>query len=90
MMLSEYIKGLQAMLEEIEDTDLLFTSVDDEGNGYNRAGYAPEIRLICKDDMYRPKEMIEPRREDEPLEEWLDNNCLDEEDIKNLLQVVLL
>lgn len=92
MLLSEYIETLQGMLAEIGDTNLLFTSVDDEGNGYNRASYAPEFRYLSshEDNEYRPKSLISIQGEGETLQEWLDNNCLDEEDVAGLKKVILL
>lgn len=91
MLLSEYIEALQEMLAEIGDTDMLYTAVDAEGNGYNKACYAPELRMLSPhENEHRPEDLMDPQGEDEPLEDWLDNNCLDEEDIPKLKKVILL
>ena len=80
------------MLLVIGDTDLLYTAADDEGNSYNRASYAPEFRYLSphEDNEYRPESLLSIQEEGETLEEWLDNNCLDEEDIPKLKKVILL
>lgn len=91
MFLSEYIKVLQEMMVEFGDTDMLYTAIDEEGNGYNKACYAPECRLLSPhDDEHRPENLIEPKSDGEPLEDWLDHNCLDEDDIPSLKKVILL
>lgn len=93
MKLSTYINDLKEILDVLGDTELLFTASDDEGNSYNRAGYSPDIRLIHSknpSDEWRVDQLIEERKEGESLESWLDDNCLDEEDLKDLHKVVLL
>ena len=91
MKLSAYIKDCQDILDRYGDIEYLFTSIDDEGNGYNQVTYSPEIRLLMNPgDDTRPDSLICPRHQDENVEDWLDNNCLDIEDVPLLERVVLL
>lgn len=90
MKLTEYIQSLQGLLEEHGDIERLYTSIDDEGNGYNEIEWAPECRFLSPhEEDYRPENLIQMQGE-ESLEAWLDNNCIDEEDIPNLKKVILL
>lgn len=91
MKLAKYIKVLQELHKKHGDC-LLFTSVDDEGNGYNIVHSEPEVRFLSPhDDIHHPDSLVEDRvEEDETLEEWLENNYIDEEDIPKLKKVILL
>ena len=90
MKLTTYIKVLQALYKE-HGNCILFTPIDDEGNGYNRVTCPPEVRYLSPhEDKYRPDSLIEPRGKDEPLKNWIDNSYIDEEDIPKLDTVILL
>jgi len=53
MKLSEYIKSLSDMLEEHGDMNCFYAS-DDEGNSYQKVGYAGSILYTDEPDAYRP------------------------------------
>ena len=94
MKLSAYIKGCQDLLDKHGDIDRLFTSDDPEGNGFTPACYLPEVRYLNKNERESRHggvdSLISFREEDESVEDWLDENCLDPEDVKDLEMVVLL
>lgn len=91
MFLSDYITSLRKLLNEHGDTDLIFTSIDDEGNGYNRVTYEPELRLLSPhEDSHRPEGLMEPQNTTESLEDWLADNYIDEEDVTELKTAILL
>lgn len=94
MTLEEYIKELQSILET-EGNLNMFTARDPEGNSYNRADYLPEIRLIPKgeEDSYCVEYLynqFDPEKQ--TIEEYIDENCLDEDDfdLDNMVKVILL
>lgn len=90
MKLTKYIKALQA-LHKKHGNCLLFTSNDDEGNGYRCVFYEPELRFLSpNEDEHRPDSLVEEREADETLEHWLENSYLDEEDVPKLKKVILL
>lgn len=91
MKLSDYIKKCKEILDEHGDIESMFTAIDDEGNGYNSVSFGPEIRYLSpSENDWRPDYLISEQEEDQSLEDWLDDNCLDEEDIPKLKKVVLL
>jgi hypothetical protein len=92
MKLSTYIQELQDLQEEHGDIQLMYTAADAEGNGYTRVTFGPEMRLLSPhENQHTPEDLIEFRDEEsEDLEEWLDNNCLDMEDLAKLEKVLLL
>jgi len=47
MNLKEYIDHLQSIYDEHGDLELCY-SIDDEGNGYSRGVYAPEVRTTSE------------------------------------------
>jgi hypothetical protein len=69
--LSEYIKKLQDLLEEVGDTIDLYQSIDDEGNGFNLVEYSPSIRYLNKnEDWHRPDSLIPEKPDDESNEDY--------------------
>lgn len=90
MKLKEYIEELNRLLDEVGDVDL-YTSIDDEGNGYNQICFSPEVRYLSPhEDKRHPDYLIPEREEDQILRYWLDENGIEEEDYKKLKRVVLL
>jgi hypothetical protein len=90
MRLKKYIKNLQRIADQYGNLDL-YTSADDEGNGFRRLRFAPEIRLLLTDeDVEMPEDLVPTQEDEQTREEWLDSNGLDEEYIKDAKPVVLL
>ena len=59
MKLSEFIKNLQEFEKENGNLDVI-TSIDDEGNGFNRVAYSPSLGFYNEDE----KDFIEQNSED--------------------------
>lgn len=91
MTLSNYIKHSLDLLARVGDTDLLYTAIDDEGNGYNKSVYAPEIRYLANYENEKRPEVLIPEKEDgQSDEEWADEYGFDVEDIPNFKKVILM
>ena len=98
MKLSQYIKYCQDIFDKHGDIDKFFTQKDDEGNGFNPTGYAPELRYIEKNSESRSgcvDRLIQDPSEFESLEEWAEESYLDLEDdgtfdMSTLTKVILL
>lgn len=90
IILKEYIAELQEIFDKHGNLPM-YTARDDEGNGYNIAGYSPEVRLLSdSEDSYRPDSLLSQRKDTQSIEDYCDKNCIDEEDIASLHMVVLL
>lgn len=87
MKLKQYIEELQKLYDEHGDL-VLYSAIDDEGNGYNQVYYGPGVRLLpSHEEEYRPENLVPMPEEGESLEEWSYDHCMEDyydEDTKEL------
>jgi hypothetical protein len=78
MKLSEHIKSCQGILNKHGDLDC-YTSIDDEGNGYNEVHYSPSAGHIVVDGYDTSFFDEETLNDDDIMSEWCDEHedCVD-------------
>jgi hypothetical protein len=87
MTLSKYIKALQKIKEKEGGKLILYTALDDEGNGFSKVFCSPEVRLLSHhEDQCRPDHLCTEKEIDEEDDWHIDANRND----KKVKRVVLL
>ena len=90
MTLKTYIEELTELLGEVGDVDL-YTAIDEEGNGYNKVCFSPGISYLSPyENQHRPDYLIPEKTSEEEYRHWLDENSLEEDEVKFLKKVILL
>jgi len=87
MKLTEYIKGLQDLLEEHGDLDCYY-AIDDEGNSYQKVNYNGELRYLLPEE--KDDYSVEHLYGEDEFDYLKEEDDYDDEDIANLIKVCLI
>lgn len=93
MKLSKYIKQLQEILQQLGDTEHMFQSIDDEGNGYKHVHFSPSICYVPKHELDGNfiEGLVPQQDPEDSREEWLENWGITEEELSDdYVKAVLL
>jgi len=82
------VRELIEKLHELDPELSVWTSRDEEGNGYNRVHFDPEVRYVHEDEIDDYE--VDSLRTLEDLHEEIEDGSIEEEDIDSYVRVALI